>query len=348
MVGLDISNQLEPGTARRAFYERGVGLVEEISTSGPVYVAELQSPSHFVDSTSLTPVGGAGWSPCPGPAAAAAEPGEWAAGEWAAGWAGAAVGVGSGVGVGAGAAWAGGAGLPLLQGLPLLSGVVPLPAVLDDRLLLPRGLVLGGLLLVPLLLVLVGRAVAGHRGRRGPAEGQPRAGHRVGAVAEDHRVGDARDRSADQRRDDEQPELDDRVASGEDPDADGASRVDRGAGEVDRREVDHREGQADRGGRQGRVLVAGVGDGEDHVDEDRGQDDLDQECRPPRVAGAVVAEAVLGQPRLADVVAVDALDQDEQREAGDHGARELGSRRRPAPGARPSGRRAPPRPRRRG
>ena len=44
VVGLDITNPLEPGTARRAFYERGVGLVEEISTDGPVYVAELQSP----------------------------------------------------------------------------------------------------------------------------------------------------------------------------------------------------------------------------------------------------------------------------------------------------------------
>jgi hypothetical protein len=44
VLGLDITNPLEPGTARRAFYERGVGLVEEISLDGPGYLAELQSP----------------------------------------------------------------------------------------------------------------------------------------------------------------------------------------------------------------------------------------------------------------------------------------------------------------
>ena len=42
LVGLDITNPLEPDAARRAFYERGVGLVEEISVNGPVYLAELQ------------------------------------------------------------------------------------------------------------------------------------------------------------------------------------------------------------------------------------------------------------------------------------------------------------------
>jgi hypothetical protein len=43
-LGLDVSYPLEPGTAKRAFYERGVGLIEEISTDGPVSIAELQSP----------------------------------------------------------------------------------------------------------------------------------------------------------------------------------------------------------------------------------------------------------------------------------------------------------------
>ena len=45
-VGLDITNPLEPGATRRAYYERGVGLVEEISTdgAGEIYLAELQSP----------------------------------------------------------------------------------------------------------------------------------------------------------------------------------------------------------------------------------------------------------------------------------------------------------------
>ena len=44
LVGLDITNPLEPGTATRAYYARGVGLVEELSTVGPSYVATLQSP----------------------------------------------------------------------------------------------------------------------------------------------------------------------------------------------------------------------------------------------------------------------------------------------------------------
>ena len=44
VVGLDITNPLEPDAARRAYYERGVGLVEEVSAEGPVYIAELQSP----------------------------------------------------------------------------------------------------------------------------------------------------------------------------------------------------------------------------------------------------------------------------------------------------------------
>ena len=44
LVGLDVTDPLEPDAARRAFYARGVGLVEELSTEGPVYLAELQSP----------------------------------------------------------------------------------------------------------------------------------------------------------------------------------------------------------------------------------------------------------------------------------------------------------------
>jgi hypothetical protein len=43
-LGLDVTYPLEPGTAKRAFYERGVGLIEEISTEGPISIAELQSP----------------------------------------------------------------------------------------------------------------------------------------------------------------------------------------------------------------------------------------------------------------------------------------------------------------
>jgi hypothetical protein len=43
LVGVDITNPLESGASRRASYERGVGLVEEVSTSGPVYLAELET-----------------------------------------------------------------------------------------------------------------------------------------------------------------------------------------------------------------------------------------------------------------------------------------------------------------
>jgi hypothetical protein len=43
-VGLDLTNPLEPDSAKRVYYERGVGLVEEVSTEGASYVAELQSP----------------------------------------------------------------------------------------------------------------------------------------------------------------------------------------------------------------------------------------------------------------------------------------------------------------
>jgi hypothetical protein len=44
VLGLDVTSPLEPGTARRFSYVRGVGLVEELSTDGPVYLAELESP----------------------------------------------------------------------------------------------------------------------------------------------------------------------------------------------------------------------------------------------------------------------------------------------------------------
>jgi hypothetical protein len=42
VLGLDVTSPLEPGTARRVFYARGVGLVEELSVDGPVYLAELE------------------------------------------------------------------------------------------------------------------------------------------------------------------------------------------------------------------------------------------------------------------------------------------------------------------
>jgi hypothetical protein len=43
LVGLDLTSRLEQDSSRRVFYERGVGLVMEVSTSGPIYLAELES-----------------------------------------------------------------------------------------------------------------------------------------------------------------------------------------------------------------------------------------------------------------------------------------------------------------
>jgi hypothetical protein len=43
LVGLDLTSPLELADSRRLFYERGTGLVEDVSTSGPVYLAELET-----------------------------------------------------------------------------------------------------------------------------------------------------------------------------------------------------------------------------------------------------------------------------------------------------------------
>jgi hypothetical protein len=43
LVALDVSDSLDQDSSRRVFYERGVGAVEEISTDGPIYLAELES-----------------------------------------------------------------------------------------------------------------------------------------------------------------------------------------------------------------------------------------------------------------------------------------------------------------
>lgn len=44
LVGLDSSSPLTPGVGTRSFYARGVGLVEEASTEGPVSLTRLVSP----------------------------------------------------------------------------------------------------------------------------------------------------------------------------------------------------------------------------------------------------------------------------------------------------------------
>jgi hypothetical protein len=43
LLGIDVTDALAPGSVRQRYYARGVGLVEELSTQGPSYVAELES-----------------------------------------------------------------------------------------------------------------------------------------------------------------------------------------------------------------------------------------------------------------------------------------------------------------
>jgi hypothetical protein len=43
LLGIDVTDARQPGSERRRFYARGVGLVEELATQGPSYLAELES-----------------------------------------------------------------------------------------------------------------------------------------------------------------------------------------------------------------------------------------------------------------------------------------------------------------
>jgi hypothetical protein len=43
LVGLDLTSPLDQDSSRRVLYERGLGVVMEVSTSGPIYLAELES-----------------------------------------------------------------------------------------------------------------------------------------------------------------------------------------------------------------------------------------------------------------------------------------------------------------
>jgi len=45
LVGIDLTSPLDQDGSRRVFYGRGIGVVEEISTDGPIYLSELESPS---------------------------------------------------------------------------------------------------------------------------------------------------------------------------------------------------------------------------------------------------------------------------------------------------------------
>ncbi len=43
LLGIDLLSALDQDASRRVFYERGVGMVEDVSTTGPVYLAELET-----------------------------------------------------------------------------------------------------------------------------------------------------------------------------------------------------------------------------------------------------------------------------------------------------------------
>jgi len=43
LLGIDVTDALAPGGERRLYFARGVGLVEELSSQGPTYLAELES-----------------------------------------------------------------------------------------------------------------------------------------------------------------------------------------------------------------------------------------------------------------------------------------------------------------
>ncbi len=130
--------------------------------------------------------------------------------------------------------------------------------------------------------------------------------------------------------------LEDRVAAGEQGRTDRAGRVDRGAGGRDRDEVDRGERETDDQRRERRVLVAGVGDREDHEDEDRGQHQLQQEGGPPGVAAPrrrrSSGRARTGRPRRSRSPGPARA---APRRPGWH--RRAGRRRRSAPRARRSG-----------
>lgn len=42
LVGLDLTSPLDPDASRRLLYARGLGLVEDVSTEGPVHLAQLE------------------------------------------------------------------------------------------------------------------------------------------------------------------------------------------------------------------------------------------------------------------------------------------------------------------
>ena len=188
------------------------------------------------------------------------------------------------------------------------------------------------------------------RGAGRAAEVQAGAGDRVVAAAEEQRVERGR-RRAPPRSGARMNSQSWMIASraGEQPDADRAGRVDRGAGRGDRGEVDHRERQADRQ----RAPCAGcslrlVGHGQDHVARRSNGQQRSRAGRPPtRRSRCPRRRSRSGQSPVARVVARSRASRMHSRAADDR-ADELGADVEADLAATPSGRRGPRRPRRPG
>ena len=160
---------------------------------------------------------------------------------------------------------------------------------------------LAGLALVPLLLVAAsGAPYPGTAPGGAPREAQAGAGDRLGAVAEEQRVGEAGDAppTSGARMNSHSWTMASMPAKTPTPiERAGLTEVPVSAIEAKWIIASVRPMAS---GRQGRVLVAGVGDGEDHLAGRRGHHALDQECRPPGLAAAdwspkeFCAEAALG------------------------------------------------------
>ena len=202
---------LEPGVVERKYYARGIGLVERGHRRPRARrTVELRrSSSHRpLVADWLGPVRGAAAS-APGPAVRQALLGRLAGGCSAGGaWAGRACRWAGLLRAGAGADCCGAAPSGAACCWPAAAVAAAATAARRWGLLRP--------LLVPLLLVLVGGAVAGHGAGGGPAEAAgPEPATGSAPWPKSSGVGEAGERAAEQRRQDEQPELDDRVGAGE-------------------------------------------------------------------------------------------------------------------------------------
>ncbi|MPL92899.1 hypothetical protein SDC9_39023 [bioreactor metagenome] len=113
---------------------------------------------------------------------------------------------------------------------------------------------------------------------------------------------DSGKRTADQRRDDEEPQLRERRAADEERRPDRTRGVHRNAGDVDADQVDAGEGEAD--GKAGKARRrTGAGHAEDHGDEEEGRHRFKDQRSAHRIAAIVAgAETILAKPIRRDRV----------------------------------------------